>query len=631
MDLDSVLIVEDESVVALDIQLQLEELGYRVAGTAESGEQAIQLARQHAPAVALMDVRLEGSMDGIEAAAIFRRELAVPVVFLTSHSDIDTVRRAAQTSPYGYLTKPFQIGELRAGIEVALTKSRLERQLRESDRWFASTLQCVQDGVIVTGLDARVRFLNPAAEALTGWSMAEAVGRDVAEIARFDPSQRDDRPMLPNAVVSALARRRVVDVRHARQLLRRDHNYVPVDECAGPVQDERGDPLGAVMVLRDARQRLRQEAQLRSSEQRFRDTFDHAPLGMALVTLDGRFLQVNAALCRMLGCHADWLHEQSNGAITHPGDVDHEASRLSDLMTRSIPLVQFEKRYLRRDGQTSFWALVGVSLMREGDLPTCLLYQIHDLTDQKKAAEQLAEVAEQRIKLEVRERIHRDQSEFMSRVSHELRTPLNAVLGFAQLLQISGNQDAAIARSYADHIVSAGSHLLAMVNDVLDLQRASEGVLSLQMTSVSPEETVGAVTQLLGPMAGAQNISFSTRIAPGLRVHADATRLRQVLLNLATNAVKYNRPGGTVAFVAEQSANGRVAVMVEDDGIGMTADQMERLFQPFDRLGREKTRVEGVGLGLVITRSLVEQMGGTIRFESQPRGGTRAHLDLEAC
>lgn len=158
MDRAAILIVEDEAIVALDLKLSLEELGYEVTGVASSGEQALRAFDERPPQLVLMDVRLQGAMDGIATAQEIRRRQPVPLIFLTSHSDDDTVQRAARTAPYGYLTKPYQIRELRAGIEVALTKSRMERQLREADRWFAHTLHCVSDGVVVTDPAARIRF-----------------------------------------------------------------------------------------------------------------------------------------------------------------------------------------------------------------------------------------------------------------------------------------------------------------------------------------------------------------------------------------------------------------------------------------------------------------------------------------
>lgn len=640
MPANSVLIVEDEAIVALDLGVRLQELGYEVVGTAASGEQALRFVGLRVPDLILMDVRLQGTLDGIDTAELIRRLCDVPIIFLTSHSDDNTVERAARTAPYGYLTKPFQIRELRAGIEVALTKSRMERQLREADRWFAHTLQCVGDGVIVADLDARVRFVNPAAEWLTGWTIDEAVGRDIGEIVRFEPPDRSSGSGKaaealhasgdPSRLVrSVLTQGRPAPVMHALHLVARDGGRRVVDETAGPVDDDKGARLGAVLVLRDASERVAQEGLLRASEERFRRAFDHAPLGMALVSLSGEFLQVNDALCLMLGASADDLKARGHHSLTLDADREHEAGRLHELSADQGRVVQFERRYLRANGADPVWTFVSVSLMREGDHPTCYLYQVHDLTEQKKAAEHLAELAEERMKRQASELASTVKSEFLSRASHELRTPLNAVIGFAQLLEMAPSTPDKAA-SYANHIRVAGEHMLTLVNDLLDLNRSLHGDLKIVVQPVRVRSTLEESVELLGGLGQAHGISLEVSTPDHLTVLADATRLRQVILNLGSNAIKYNRQGGSVRFSASRSESGRVRLLVEDTGIGMTPQQLDRLFNPFDRLGQERTRIPGVGLGLVIARSLVVEMGGSLEVTSKSREGTTVAIELAA-
>jgi len=622
----TVLIVEDESVVALDLKLQLTKLGYGVAGIAGSGDEAIRLAGSSHPGIILMDVRLHGETDGIQAAESIRRQHDIPIIFLTSHSDDETVRRAALTAPYGYLTKPFQIKELRAGIEVALAKARMERQLREADQWFAHTLRCVADGVILTDLEGRVRFVNPVAERLTGWRLDDATGHDLADVVRLQtdlphPSRASlaqvEAVRDPAAIVRrALEAGRPVPVQHAVRLVALDGVTTVVDETAGPVDDAKGKRLGAVLVLRDASERVAQEALLRASEERFRGAFDHAPLGMALVSFGGDFLQVNAALCLLLGTDAEALKRSPYGALATDDEAEHEARRLTELIRSPQGVVQFERQYRRLDGGPPVPTLVSVSMMREGDLPTCHLYQVHDLTEQKKAAEHLAELAS------------KAKSEFLSRASHEMRTPLNAVIGFAQLLEFQQGSDPEKSMTYAKHIRTAGEHLLRLVTDVLDLNSASQGTLRMTPAPVELADAITEAAQLLDPLSTSHGIDVRTAAPRGLVAIADLVRLRQVLLNLGSNAIKYNRQGGTVLFKADRLPTGRIRVVVEDTGIGMTPEQLDRLYQPFDRLGQERTKIPGVGLGLVIAKGLVAEMGGGMEVSSQPRKGTVVTLDL---
>ena len=635
MNSPSILIVEDEAIVALELRHELQDLGYTVAGVVASGEQALAAVAEQVPQLILMDVRLQGPMDGIAAAESIRQRHDVPVIFLTAHSDDDTVKRAARTGPYGYLTKPYQIKELRAGIEVALTKSRMERQLREADRWFAYTLQCVSDGVVVTDLQARVRFINPAAEQLTGWTLEAASGRDIDELVCVRAAAAPDAPGAANkAQGSELIRNvlrigRPAPVLHAVTLHRRDGTDCVVDQTAGPVDDDAGHRLGAVLVLRDAAPRMAQEALLRASEERFRSAFDFAPLGMALVSFAGEFIQVNDAMCRLLGGTREALCSRGHLALTPESERSHEAQRLHELERHPADVVQFEKRYQRLSGGEPVCTLVSVSLLHDAAVATCHLYQVHDLSEQKRSAAQLAALAHERMRREASDLASTAKSEFLTRVSHEMRTPLNAVLGFAQLLQMQqATLDMAQTQTYAGHIRAAGQHLLALVTDLLDLNRVAQGTLKLTLAPVHLAAVVQEALTLLQAAASEHGIALDVQVPADLIVNADPLRLRQVLLNVASNAVKYSLQGGSVSFTAGPGEPGHVELVVQDRGIGMTTEQLGRLFQPFERLGAERTKIPGTGLGLVIARSMVIEMGGTLKLASVPRQSTTVTLQL---
>jgi signal transduction histidine kinase len=253
---------------------------------------------------------------------------------------------------------------------------------------------------------------------------------------------------------------------------------------------------------------------------------------------------------------------------------------------------------------------------------------VHDLTEQKAAAEQIAELAEERMRRQASEMASSAKSEFLSRVSHEMRTPLNAVIGFAQLLQMPQGADNGKAVAYSQHIRAAGEHLLALVTDLLDLNRTAQGTLQLVPQALALAEVVDECLHLLENLGRTHGIELRADVPAELRVLADPTRLRQVLINLGSNAVKYNREGGSVQVRAQRFGSGRIRLTVEDSGIGMTPEQLDRLFQPFDRLGRERSKIPGIGLGLVIARGLVQEMGGTLEVASQPRAGTTVTIEL---
>jgi PAS domain S-box-containing protein len=255
-----ILIVEDEGIVAKDIQNRLTRQGYTVVGTTETGEDAVRMAGHLQPDLVLMDIRLKGAMDGVTAAEQIRDRCLLPVIYLTAYADDATLARARLTEPYGYILKPFEERELRTVIEMALFKHRAERRLRESERRFATTLHSIGEAVIATDSQGRVTFLNPVAEKLTGWSLAEAVGLALEDVFRLlnvqtrgveDPTTR----LLQTGASVNPARHTV--------LVARDGREVPIDDCAAPIHDEQGRCTGTVLVFRDISASLQMEEQLR--------------------------------------------------------------------------------------------------------------------------------------------------------------------------------------------------------------------------------------------------------------------------------------------------------------------------------------------------------------------------------
>jgi signal transduction histidine kinase/CheY-like chemotaxis protein len=227
------------------------------------------------------------------------------------------------------------------------------------------------------------------------------------------------------------------------------------------------------------------------------------------------------------------------------------------------------------------------------------------------------------------ERANHAKNEFLSRMSHELRTPLNAVLGFSQLLAAGELHDR--QRANVDQILTAGRHLLTLINEVLDISRIEAGELTVSLEPIRLATVVEDTVELIAPLAAARRVSLTTTPDDtDAWVHADQQRLKQVLLNLLSNAVKYNREGGQVQVRVELSGNDRVRVVVADTGAGIAPDMLPRLFNPFERLGAEHSDIEGTGLGLSLSKSLVEAMAGTIEVASTPGAGSTFTVELGA-
>jgi signal transduction histidine kinase/CheY-like chemotaxis protein len=230
------------------------------------------------------------------------------------------------------------------------------------------------------------------------------------------------------------------------------------------------------------------------------------------------------------------------------------------------------------------------------------------------------------------ENANRAKSEFLSNMSHELRTPLNAIIGFGQLLS---HQEAAGGslernRGFVQHIVDAGNHLLTLINEILNLAQIESGNVSISLEPVDLREVLEECHALTRTASAQRGIRLVFPMETTLSVNADRTRLKQVLLNLLSNAVKYNREHGAVIVECTPGDNGRIRVAVQDTGNGLTPDQLRSLFQPFNRLGLDRSTIEGSGIGLVLTKRLVELMGGTIGVHSTPGTGSTFWVDLRS-
>ena len=244
-----ILIVEDESIVAKDIQNSLTSLGYTVVGVVAFGEDAVERVGVLKPDLILMDVMLKGAMDGIEATEHIRREHSVPVVYLTAYTDDDTLRRAKVTEAFGYLLKPFEDRELRTTIEMALYKHTMERKLRESREWMETTLRCISDAVIATDASGCIQFMNTKAETLTGWKSVDAIGRKLTDV--FCLMEASAMALVENNLTAILAKGAVVRADTDAILISKDGRQAPIAHSAAPIRDDHGTILGVVASFRN--------------------------------------------------------------------------------------------------------------------------------------------------------------------------------------------------------------------------------------------------------------------------------------------------------------------------------------------------------------------------------------------
>lgn len=366
------------------------------------------------------------------------------------------------------------------------------------------------------------------------------------------------------------------------------------------------------------------EARLVESERRYAAMLDGVDLLAITVALDGQLLYANDALSRLTGWSHDELLTGDWTRLVMPADSTDVFAALRSSAAREVPVPPRQDGVLlTRDGRRRRirWAnaplhsasgeLIGITSIGE------------DVTERHEA--EMARQASARA-----EAANQAKTEFLAHMSHELRTPLNAVLGFSQLLQLeAGDQLAPAQRQQLDMIHLAGVQLRSLIEDVLDVAQIEAGRLAISLDDAPLQALVDDVIRLSGPNASAERIDLLVdQPVPAVVLRTDPVRLRQVLLNLLSNGIKYNRPGGHVRLTARVDGDD-IEIVVTDNGLGMTSEQLRHLFEPFNRLGREHGAIAGTGIGMSLSRQLARLLGGDLVVDSVAAQGTCVTLRLK--
>ena len=360
----------------------------------------------------------------------------------------------------------------------------------------------------------------------------------------------------------------------------------------------------------------------RDSEIRLRALFDMSPVGIALNDYaTGKFLEVNNALSVPTGYSREELLNLTYWDITPDDYAVQEVRQLESLETTGY-FGPYQKEYTRKNGNRYPVQLNGVLIYDASGRK--LIWSIVDDITERKATEQALIAARHEA-----ERANHAKSEFLSSMSHELRTPMNAILGFSQLLEMEKLNDMHL--KYVKEIKNAGIHLLALIDEVLDLARIEAGRINLKLEPVELHPLIEECISLVRNLAIQQGVTLTQTGLYDKVLYTDRIRLKHVILNLISNAIKYNRKNGKVHIDAKQSEKpGYLKVFVTDTGIGIAANKLAELFQPFNRLDAARTDIEGTGIGLSLTRRIVELMGGTIGVQSELGIGSTFWFELRA-
>jgi PAS domain S-box-containing protein len=611
----SILIAENEVIVANDLSRKLERLGYSVSAIVSTGKEAIAEAHRLQPILVLMDIQLTGEMDGIEAAGEIKKCCDLPVIFLTAHSDKASLSRAKLTEPFGFILKPFDERDLATQIELAISKHQSEKIIREHREWLQITLSSIGDAVIATDVRERITFINPVAESLTGWSAAEATNMTAAEVFRIIDEQTGQRihPPINPSIERGLERNETQPIPTYVTLLTKTERKVPVEHRASPIRNATGHTVGMVFTFRDVTEKREAEEALRHSQYLLNKAQEMARLGSWEHDVDSGEIRWSDEVFRIFGLAPGVFAPtyEKFMAMVHPDDRPMVDEAYSSSLCADCNTYDIEHRIVRADGEIRFVREKCEHLRDHTGRVIRSVGMAHDITSQKQAQEAL-------------ERSNRELEQFAYVASHDLQEPLRAVIGFLQLLQ-SHYEDKIEKKGlqFIDRSIKAAYRMQSLIRDLLNLSRVSSRPANFVLTDLNAivEEAVDGLHSLVK----SRNPSISWTKLPNLPV--DANQIRSLFQNLIINGMNYNVNPVPTVEIGCRKVGRDYHFFVKDNGIGIAPKFHKRIFVVFQRLHTEREYL-GTGMGLALCKKIVEQHGGTIWVESEIGAGSTFHFTL---
>jgi len=623
-----VLLVDDDEMLLTYYETIVRDAGMDVV-TVSQPLKSLEVLSEFKPDVIVMDMYMPGC-SGAELAQVIRQDdtwAMMPIMFLSTETDISRQLTVMNLGGDDFLIKPVVPDHLVASIVARAQRARRTNQIykdmknvvRESE--FQLVTMDQHDIVSTTDITGKITNVNNRFCDISGYSRAELVGQNHRILkSGMHPSSFYDE--LWKTISSG-------KVWHGTICnCKKDGGEYWVESTIVPFLDERGKPYKYVSARTDV-------TALRQGEERLNRSQEFANIGTWDWDIMTGMLYWSDRIWPLFGYEKEVTETTYDNflAALHPDDKNMVVDAVNNCIENGVDY-NIEHRVVWPDGSVHWVHESGDVVRNTMGKPLHMLGVVQDISKRKQTEQAMIDARNEA------EAANRAKSQFLSSMSHELRTPMNAILGFSQLLKMESDKALTVSQSEnVDEIYKAGSHLLTLINEVLDLAKIEAGRIDLVIEKVDFVSIIVEALQLIMPLAQKRNIeiviinngveiSIDQLLTQHNSVRADRIRLKQVLINLLSNAVKYNIENGKIVIACHYAANNLTRIAISDTGPGLDRKQQGNLFKAFERMGAEHSEVEGTGVGLVITKSIVELMGGRIGVDSQQGEGSTFWVEL---
>jgi PAS domain S-box-containing protein len=662
MDSASILIVEDESIIAMDLKTSLLSMGYQVCGIAESGERAIEQAEQHKPDIVLMDIRIRGKKDGIEIADIIRTRFGISIVFITAYLDEEKLARAKLTTPFGYILKPIREKELKVTIDMALyvgkadrERKRTEKELEEREEKYRQIFENAQAPYVETSNDGIILEISPSVNRYLQYTREELIGTSILEL-YADPDSRDmfvERLLTFGEIVDEEVRVKDKDgsIRYAMlcsKLVPRGKKIIAsLQDITARKKAERDlrdahDELEKKVDLRtlelkevnaELRVKIRElehtQNALQHSEAKFRSLVESTSDWVWEVDKDFKFTYSSPSVKDLIEMEASEIYGKTPYDFVYPENRGEWVALFRDFAKSGKRFFRFEIAVPHKNGKDVFLESSGVTILNELGIAEGFRGIVRDVTLRNAIEKQL------KISQEKAEAANAAKSQFLANISHELRTPMHHIINYSKYgVEKIDKVDRSKLHHYFSQIRTSGGRLLTLLNDLLDLSKLES---SQPWYEYAPTDLVSIAERLIlefKDVTSEKSIRFNLITHyPVTIAFCDEMKIEQVFRNLFSNAIKFTPEGSpiTVSFdrydltgqksQSDEKTVPASLVRIIDEGSGIPEDELEIIFDKFIQSSRTRSNAGGTGLGLSICHEIVKAHKGRIWAEHNSVGG----------